>query len=1438
MKKLFKTRFEKFILYFYSAFLILSSSPNIFAQTGQIKDCNGKDIITQITVRSSNNQNLNLSNCTFTQGKLSDYLNCVKVNNPTLPNSANLIVNLTGSLASGINGTDLNLIKGEILKVGKLSNACNYIGADSNNDGKINTKDHCILRNHILSTAILNPLWKFYKSDNLNLTGIDSRTDLIFPVNALPIASVNIIGIQNGNVDQSTTSNDTCVLLCQPRLSITPGMNEVRKLSPEFFILNKNCNFSDLDLKITNTAGQIVESEITEKEQGIYFAQVQLANTSQICTTQLSVLPCETRVNLEISQTNTNDSTFVDVIVKDAQLVSGYQMSFKFDPTKLNFSSIQKADENGFSTSNDAYFDGSSHVNVSRYNPSGTLSLAYGQKLFRLKFSRTSSTLSNVIINPENVETLFFNEGKNDVCVDIKYLNDINSPGCLTDTIKITGDNSLGYGIVKFTDYASDDFGTVSFENGVNELDFPISNVDTFDCGTNLLTYITFKDANGQLKQCVFRVIVECPSEICDNKYLFFDGINDRINIPNQHTGNVDFTLECLFLSKNDKDSPSAFHRIFTIGGSTTATRLELSDKDSLIHLYVGTATYLGNVNIRDNQWHHIVLIKEGTRLKVYLDGSLTINILKDITDLSTLRIAHFNNQSFNLIPETLWKGGIDEIKLWNYPLSQEEINNSKNKINTKKKDCGLIGYWRMEEGVPAGNNQTITSIRDSVGINHGTLVGFNLVGDTSNFVCNENIQLTFDDSECCNGESPIFQNCPSGIIGYANANCTASVQFEIPVALDPCTNSNGQVQCFRSDDRPLNAPYSLEKTDVLCIAIGSNSLRDTCSFQVEIRDTTKPVCIGKTLNKIINTNGNASFTAIELNDNSSDNCSDLMFTASKTMFICPDIGQTQTVTLTVTDESGNASSCPVEVKLTDPNNYCACLNDVTKPVCKTKNISLYLDPSGKANLTPAMINDGSFDACSAITLQIEGALSFDCNSLGKQSVSLLVTDVAKNTSFCQADVTVLDTIKPTCIIQPKTFYLGVNGQSTVIQNQLIITPTDNCSGSTTSFNQVNFSCVDLGSKTISATVRDLAGNTSACSTQITIRDTIRPTCNIQPQTIYLGTNGSAILTQSQLNINAIDNCAGIIKTTFNTVNYNCSDIGIKTISASIQDVAGNSNFCTTPITIKDTIQPTCIIRDTIISATDGIGAFVNFNGRAIDNCNNTTIKYSLPSGQFYNCGDYNITMTATDAAGNFSTCTFKLTVTGCDGCCKSESVFMSNTSVDFNLSSDPLSKDECNIRFVTPSLSACQKVTEINWGDGTVSRGSFTNAVDFTHQYKEPAIYEVCVIYEEANQQNCFINKKCNTFEVLNNCSLKRSSLEKDYNKIVLIPNPTNHSFGVSAGATFTHYAIYDQLGKELVSKRTIENTNDISRLQNGVYFVRLYVGSVIITKPIIKIQ
>jgi len=82
-------------------------------------------------------------------------------------------------------------------------------------------------------------------------------------------------------------------------------------------------------------------------------------------------------------------------------------------------------------------------------------------------------------------------------------------------------------------------------------------------------------------------------------------------------------------------------------------------------------------------------------------------------------------------------------------------------------------------------------------------------------------------------------------------------------------------------------------------------------------------------------------------------------------------------------------------------------IEDAIPPTAACKDITLNLNASGKATLTPEMINNGSNDNCTpdnelAFSLDIS---SFDCSNLGDNIVTLRVSDAAGNISTCTATI-------------------------------------------------------------------------------------------------------------------------------------------------------------------------------------------------------------------------------------------------------------------------------------------------------------------------------------------------------------------------------------------------------------------------------------------------
>jgi len=90
-------------------------------------------------------------------------------------------------------------------------------------------------------------------------------------------------------------------------------------------------------------------------------------------------------------------------------------------------------------------------------------------------------------------------------------------------------------------------------------------------------------------------------------------------------------------------------------------------------------------------------------------------------------------------------------------------------------------------------------------------------------------------------------------------------------------------------------------------------------------------------------------------------------------------------------------------------------ISDIIPPVAISRNITVYLDADGKASITTAQINHGSYDNCKLDTLYLS-RYDFDCDDVGKNPVTLTAIDVVGLVGTTEATVTVLDTISPVVI--------------------------------------------------------------------------------------------------------------------------------------------------------------------------------------------------------------------------------------------------------------------------------------------------------------------------------------------------------------------------------------------------------------------------------------
>lgn len=225
-----------------------------------------------------------------------------------------------------------------------------------------------------------------------------------------------------------------------------------------------------------------------------------------------------------------------------------------------------------------------------------------------------------------------------------------------------------------------------------------------------------------------------------------------------------------------------------------------------------------------------------------------------------------------------------------------------------------------------------------------------------------------------------------------------------------------------------------------------------------------------------LDANGNAVLTVNMIDNGSFDNCTIASRTLNKYTFNCDDIGP-HTISLTVTDQSGNVKSLSTTVTVIDN------LQPVMSVVAP---FDLELDENGNASITVDDIDNGSADNCGAIASRALNKYAFDCSNVGPNTVTLTITDAHGNVNSADVLVTVVDRRKPilNCSNQTVVF----NGQTEIpLVISDLVSSTDNCGVASTAINPAIITCEQLGSNVpVLITVTDVNNNVETCTVYIT----------------------------------------------------------------------------------------------------------------------------------------------------------------------------------------------------------------------------------------------------------------------------------------------------------------------------------------------------------------
>ncbi len=482
-------------------------------------------------------------------------------------------------------------------------------------------------------------------------------------------------------------------------------------------------------------------------------------------------------------------------------------------------------------------------------------------------------------------------------------------------------------------------------------------------------------------------------------------------------------------------------------------------------------------------------------------------------------------------------------------------------------------------------------------------------------------------------------------------------------------------------------------------------------------------------------------------------------------------------VTFTAADDCGNSSTTQATFTITDTQ----------KPVISCPApASGTLDTNECFSTTVVLGMATATDNCSTVSITNDAPAQF---AVGTTNVVWTATDACGNSSSCTQIVTVTDNNQAPTVICPGNQSQSASAGNCSLSNVIIPDPTtaDNCAvtrliwsmgGATsgnspaTGINSVSGQTFNVGTTTVTYTAFDAAGNSASCSFTVTILDVTPPSltvggcanvsesaasnnCSKIPVTITdpsysdncWGT-ASLTLTYTMTGATTDSGTGSVVGRTFN--------VGVTTVTYTVTDPDGNYTNCSFTVTILDVTPPSltvggCVNVSESAASNNCSKIPVTITDPSYsDNCWGTaslTLTYTMTGatidsgtgsvvGRTFNVGVTTVTYTVTDPDGNYTNCSFTVTILDVTppsltvgGCVNVSDVVSGNSCSAIPASLvDPTYSDNC---YATSSLTLTYSMTGATTGSGTgsvVGRTFNVGVTTVTYTVSDP----------DGNSDNC----------------------------------------------------------------------------------------------------
>ena len=281
-----------------------------------------------------------------------------------------------------------------------------------------------------------------------------------------------------------------------------------------------------------------------------------------------------------------------------------------------------------------------------------------------------------------------------------------------------------------------------------------------------------------------------------------FDGTDDYIDFGNSTDfdfSNTSFTVGCWvkignlsplpgIINKSDTNNYGWFLSIESNPGNSNHEKFRFSGTSSNSPDYFNVYS---DVIYSAMEWHHVMAVFENGTQKFYYDGSLASS---DNWNYSIV------NTSTNLIVGkkeggSFLNGSIDDVQIWNVPLTQQEIQQYMY-CSPIGNENGLIGYWNFEEG---SGTTAIDLTSNNNGIINGAIYTRNTPPSSGNI-------LTIDTVNACesytwiDGNTYIISNNSATVIETNSFGCDSVIQLNLTITPYPNTSIIENIPSLTAD--------------------------------------------------------------------------------------------------------------------------------------------------------------------------------------------------------------------------------------------------------------------------------------------------------------------------------------------------------------------------------------------------------------------------------------------------------------------------------------------------------------------------------------------------------------------------------------------------------------------------------------------------------------